>query len=99
MDLSRNARSLEDFQKDAAPFLERLAKPGALVVLTIEGKPALVVQSAASYRALIERAERLETIESVKEGLAAVEQNKGRGLAEAFHDIEGEVRRTAPEPS
>ena len=94
MDFAHDAQPLADFQRDASPFLDHLRRTGGPVVLTVDGCAALVVQSAASYRELIERAERLETIAAVKEGLASIDRGEGRAMHESFHDLEQEIRRT-----
>ena len=65
-------------------------------MLTINGKAELVVQDAATYQKLLELAERLETIEAVKEGLASIGRGEGRPMDDAFDVLEDELRRSRP---
>ena len=61
-------------------------------MLTINGKAELVVQDAKSYQRLLDLAERLETIQAVKEGLASMERGEGRPLNAVFDQLEAELR-------
>jgi prevent-host-death family protein len=62
LDVSRDIHSLTDFKRNTPEFLKRLRETGEAVVLTINGKAALVVQDARSYQKLRVLAQRLETI-------------------------------------
>jgi PHD/YefM family antitoxin component YafN of YafNO toxin-antitoxin module len=95
MNPSQDVQSLADFQREAGAILARLKRSGRPVLLTVDGKAELVVQDAASYRALLDRAERLETIEAVREGLASIGKGEGRPMDEVFDDLEREARRGA----
>ena len=57
-------------------------------MLTVNGKAEIVVQDAKSYQRLLDLAERLETIEAVKEGLASVDLGEGRPMDEVFDALE-----------
>ena len=58
IDLSQDIHSLSDFKRKTAKFRTRLKKTGNPVVLTINGKAEMIVQDAASYQRLLDRAER-----------------------------------------
>ncbi|MBI3466490.1 MAG: type II toxin-antitoxin system Phd/YefM family antitoxin [Planctomycetes bacterium] len=57
IDLSEDIHSLSTFKRNTSEFMTRMKKSGHPVVLTINGKAELVVQDAASYQRLLERAE------------------------------------------
>jgi prevent-host-death family protein len=92
MDLGRDIHPLTDFKRQTSTFLQQLKETGAPIVLTINGKAELVVQDAASYQRLFELAERLETIDAVKRGLASARRGEGRSLDETFDAIERDLR-------
>jgi hypothetical protein len=73
-------------------FDPRILFQSELLVLTINGKAELVVQDAKSYQRLLDLAERLETIQAVKESLASVERGEGRPLDTVFDELERELR-------
>ena len=93
MDLSRDIHPLTDFKRNTAEFLTQLKQTGHPLVLTINGKAELVVQDAKSYQRLLDIAERLETIQAVKEGLASIENGEGRSLDAVFDEIEKGIRK------
>jgi prevent-host-death family protein len=93
MDLSRDIHPLTDFKRNTAEFLTQLKQTGHPLVLTINGKAELVVQDAKSYQRLLEIAERLETIQAVKEGLASIESGEGRSLNTVFDELEKGIRK------
>ncbi len=61
-------------------------------MLTVNGKAEIVVQDAKSYQQLLDLAERLETIETVKEGLASVDLGEGRPMDDVFDALEKNLR-------
>lgn len=95
MNLSRDIHPLTDFKHRTADFLAQLRQTGRPVVLTINGKAELVVQDAASYQRLLDLAERWETIQAVKDGLASIERGEGRPMDEVFDALEKESRAKA----
>jgi len=70
LDLDRDIQSLSNFKRNTPEFLRQLKETGHPVVLTINGKAELVVQDAASYQKLTERAERTERWEALRESIA-----------------------------
>ena len=53
-------RSLADFQRNTRDHLKTLRQTGRPALLTVKGKGAVVVQSPAAYRRLIESLEKLK---------------------------------------
>jgi prevent-host-death family protein len=93
MNLTQDIHPLTDFKRNTSDFLRQLKETGNPVVLTINGKAELVVQDAASYQRLFDLAERLETIQAVKEGIASADRGEGRPMDEAFDALERDLRR------
>lgn len=56
----RQVFSLTDFLRHHKDHVARLEETGKPVVLTVKGRPALVIQGAESYQALLDRLERAE---------------------------------------
>ena len=57
------------------------------VVLTVNGKAAIVVQDAASYQRLLELKERAEVVETLRQRLASRGRKKGRTADEFFAEF------------
>ena len=78
---------LNDFQQNPQVHLDRLKKNGLPEILTVDGKPELIVQDAAAYQKMLDELERLQTIEGLKEGLASMRRGEGIPAREAFDAI------------
>lgn len=81
---------LAEFQRDAKEHLERLSRTGRPQVLTVNGRPALVVQDAASYQRMLDEKERLEALASVRRGLDSMKRGETRPLEDVLGDIKRE---------
>jgi PHD/YefM family antitoxin component YafN of YafNO toxin-antitoxin module len=81
--------SLSHFQRNAKSFVRRLKKTRQPAVLTVNGRAELVVQDAASYQDVLERLDRLETIEVVR---ARLKRGKTRPAAEVFEDVRRKLK-------
>jgi prevent-host-death family protein len=92
MNLERDIQPLTDFKRKTSDFLAQLKATGQPVILTINGKAELVVQDARSYQRLLDLAQRLETIQLVKEGIVSANCGEGRPMEEAFDELERELR-------
>jgi prevent-host-death family protein len=75
---------LADFQKNAKGHLRRLNKTGQPEVLTVNGKPAVVVQDARSYQRLLDSVEQAEAIAGIKLGLESLGRDEGVPAKRAF---------------
>lgn len=98
LDINKDINSLSDFKRNTAEHLRQLKSSGHPLVLTVNGKAELVVQDTASYQKLLdlaERAERLETIQAVKDGLASMKRGEGRPMDEVFDQLQNEMAAKA----
>ena len=87
MNLSRDIHSLTDFKHRTPEFVQQLKETGAPIVLTINGKAALVVQDAESYQKLLDLAEEAKVLEGIRRGLEDMRQGRGRPADEVFVKI------------
>jgi prevent-host-death family protein len=92
MNLARDIHPLTDFKRRTSDFLQQLRQTGQPLVLTINGKAEVVVQDAHSYQRLLDLAERLETIDAVREALESVKRGEGRPLKGVFDSLEQIIR-------
>ncbi len=75
---------LSDFTRDADAAIRRLMETGQPEVLTVDGKPAVVVQDAKSYQRLLDALDRAEAIEGIRRGLESMARGEGIPIEEAF---------------
>ena len=83
---------LSDFQQSTREHIERLKESRRPTVLTVDGKPELVVQDVAAYDALLEAVDRAETIIGIHRGLRSFERGEGIPAEVAFRQIRDSVR-------
>lgn len=88
LDLTRDFESLSYFRRKTAAFAKRLLKTQRPLVLTHNGKPELVVQSAVAYQRLLNLAARQDAREGIRQGLEEARQGKGRAVEEFFAEFE-----------
>jgi PHD/YefM family antitoxin component YafN of YafNO toxin-antitoxin module len=63
LDIKRDITSLSNFQRNTRDFLLRLKETAHPLVLTVNGNAELVVQDAASYQKLLDRATGKQVVE------------------------------------
>ena len=89
LDLTNDIDSLSQFKRNTPDFIKRLKAEGRPVVLTINGKAEVVVQDAASYQKLLERAERAERMDALKASL----EDMRAGRVSPAEDMLAEMRQ------
>ena len=92
MKLNRDIHPLTDFKHHTPEFVQQLKTTGEPIVLTINGKAALVVQDAESYQKLLDLAERTRTVEAIRQGLEDMRAGRGRPADEVFTEIRRELQ-------
>ena len=85
--LTQDIHPLTNFKRHTCGFVKRMKRTKRPVVLTVNGKAELVVQDASSYQSLLERLDRLETVEAIRRGLKDVEQGRVHDAREALEEL------------
>ena len=93
-----NIHPLTDFKRRTTEFRKRLKKTGQPEVLTVEGRPELVVQDAASYQRMLEAADRAGAIEGIRAGLADVEAGRTVPASRVFREMRDKIKLRAKRP-
>lgn len=88
MDLTQDILSLSDFKRRSAALLEQMKTTQRPLILTVNGRAELVVQDAASYQRMEALAVRLEALEGIKQGLAAMESGEEEDAEVVFEQLE-----------
>ena len=79
--------SLTNFQKNAKEFVGQLEQTGQPLVLTVNGKAKLVVQSSEAYQEMLDELERARFVEAVRLGIHEAKQGKGRPAEEVYAEM------------
>jgi len=95
MILPTDIETLDNFKRRSKKQIHRLKQTGRPTVLTVNGKPAVVVQDAAAYQEQMERFMQLDVIEAVREGAADADAGRVEDAAKFFKQLRRERRRSA----
>jgi len=79
----REVRSVTEFQRNIKDYIGRLKEKKAPLVLTVNGRAALVVQDAESYQLMLDRLERAETVAAIRRGIEQAARGEGIPLDKA----------------
>ncbi len=85
---TQNIHSLTDFQRNTSDHIKRLKESGLPEVLTVNGRAELVLQTAESYQALLNRLELHESAAAITRGLQEIEN----GHSMTLDDLDKRVR-------
>lgn len=89
-----NTQTLEEFAEHAETYIEQMRRTKQPIVLTVDGKPAVVVQDPESYQYLAESSEYYETVEALRPALAdMVHPDRWVDSKEAFEIVRKRNRR------
>ncbi len=80
--------SLTDFLRNHKEHVDRLGKTDRPELLTVNGQAKVIVQDANAYQRLLELANRMETIQSVRQALDSMDRGEGISL----EDLDREIR-------
>jgi len=85
-----DSASLTNFTSQTSDYLTHLHETGSPLVLTVDGKPEVVVQDAAAYQRLVALADQAELAAlraAVQEGLDDVDAGRVQPAREVFQEI------------
>jgi prevent-host-death family protein len=87
IDVTRDIHSLTTFKRNSSGLMKQMKKTGRPLVLTVKGKAEAVLLDAAAYQ---EVASRLDSMTSIRRGLAQARKGIGRPANEVFDELERE---------
>ena len=69
MNIAKDILPLTDFKRRSAEVLARLAETGGPTVLTVNGRPAVVMVDPEAWEALQDQLDYMELVAAVRQGL------------------------------
>lgn len=90
VNLAKDIDSLTSFKQNSSKVIDQIKATGRPMVLTVNGKPELVIQDVHSYQASLEAIERLElfeTLRSIQAGLDDVENGNVTEAEEVHREL------------
>lgn len=77
MDITKDIRPLTEFKRNTARFISHLKETGRPSVLTVNGKPQLVVMDAQAWQDVQDQVEYAKTVAAVRKGLDQARDGQG----------------------
>jgi PHD/YefM family antitoxin component YafN of YafNO toxin-antitoxin module len=84
----QDIQSLTEFQRKTRETIARLKKTGRPAVLTVNGQAEIVVQDAAAYQQLLDRAEEADRLTELRESIAQFRAGQVRDMDQVVDDLE-----------
>jgi prevent-host-death family protein len=90
IDITKDIQPLTTFRNNSVKFMKRLKKTRRPIILTVNGKPEAVVQSAAEYQRLLDLAAQADPEEGLRQGLEDIAKGRTRPAREVFAELREE---------
>jgi len=90
IDITKDIQPLTTFRNNSVKFMKRLKKTRRPIILTVNGKPEAVVQSAAEYQRLLNLAAQTDPEEGLRQGLEDIAKGRTRPAREVFAELREE---------
>jgi prevent-host-death family protein len=90
INVAQDIHSLTTFKRKSSSLMKRMKKTGRPLVLTINGKAEAIVLDPAAYQQV---ADQLDTMSSIRRGLAQAKRGEGQTVDEVLDGIEEQVSR------
>ena len=87
MDITEDIRPLTEFKRDTSRFVAHLKETGRPSVLTVNGKPALVVMDAKAWQDMLDVIEFARTVADIRKGLEQAGRGQGVEAAAFFKKL------------
>ena len=87
MNITEDIQSLTAFRNRSVEFMQQLKNTQRPIILTVNGRPEVVVQDAAAYQRLLDLAARADAAEGIRQGLLDVAHGRTRPAREALNDF------------
>ncbi|MBF0097686.1 MAG: type II toxin-antitoxin system Phd/YefM family antitoxin [Magnetococcales bacterium] len=88
MNIVEDIRPLTEFKRDTAQFVAHLQETRRPAVLTVNGKPALVVMDAAAWQETQDQIEYARSVAAIRQGLRQAQAGEGTEAATFFASAE-----------
>ncbi len=87
MDITKDIRPLTEFKRETSRFVARLKETGRPSVLTVNGKPSVVVMDAAAWQDMQDQIDYARTVAGIRKGLDQARAGEGVEASAFFDDL------------
>ena len=87
MNITKDISPLTEFKRDSARLIAQIKETGRPQILTVNGKPSVVVMDAAAWQDMQDRLEYAETVVGVHKGLTQAQLGEGTEAGQVFDNL------------
>ncbi|MBF0166764.1 MAG: type II toxin-antitoxin system Phd/YefM family antitoxin [Alphaproteobacteria bacterium] len=90
MDITKDIRPLTEFKRDTGSFMSHLKETGRPSILTVNGKPSLVVMDAGAWQNIQDQLDYANTVTAIRKGLTQARDGQGTDAADFFNQLDAD---------
>jgi prevent-host-death family protein len=87
MNITKDITPLTQFKRDSARMIAEIKKTGRPQILTVNGKPSVVVMDAAAWQDMQDQLDYAETVAEIRKGLTQARAGEGVDAAHFFDGL------------
>lgn len=89
----KEIHSLTDFLRNHRTHVDRIKESHIPEILTVNGKAEVVVLDFESFQEIVAKLNQVETIEAIKEGIAAAKHGEMKPAEQIFEEMKARLHR------
>ncbi|WP_300585287.1 type II toxin-antitoxin system Phd/YefM family antitoxin [Marivita sp.] len=87
MNITKDISPLTEFKRDTARLIAQIKETGRPQILTVNGKPSVVVMDAAAWQEMQDQLEHAETVAGIRKGLMQAHSGEGTEADQFFDSL------------
>jgi prevent-host-death family protein len=87
MNITEDISPLTEFKRESARMIARIKETGRPQILTVNGKPSVVVMDAAAWQDMQDQLDYAETVAGIRKGLTQARAGEGIDASRFFDGL------------
>jgi prevent-host-death family protein len=87
MNITKDISPLTEFKRDSARMIARIKESGRPQILTVNGKPSVVVIDAGAWQDMQDQLDYAETVAGIRKGLTQALAGEGTEAGRFFDEL------------
>ena len=87
MNITKDISPLTEFKRDSARMIARIKESGRPQILTVNGKPSVVVMDASAWQDMQDQLDYAETVAGIRKGLTQALAGPGTEAGRFFDEL------------
>jgi prevent-host-death family protein len=87
MNITKDISPLTEFKRDSARMIARIKESGRPQILTVNGKPSVVVMDASAWQDMQDQLDYAETVAGIRKGLTQALAGEGTEAGRFFDEL------------